>query len=202
MSRRSRGAQATALLRAAGFGVSATAGTLQTALEAGTVVVLLAMGTAIERARETQALADAHPDCHVVVAMPTDGGRLRCARLRPGAAGIVLEDDLARALAPTVRRWPPATGRAELVRRQIAPRALSFREKQMLGLVVLGYTNRQIADKLFLAEIGTVKTHLSSAFAKLDARSRAEATARILDPESGYGVGFLTPGNGAPTPAA
>lgn len=196
-------AQATALLRAAGFGVSATAGTLQTGtLEAGTVVVLLAMGTAIERARETQALADAHPDCHVVVAMPADaaGAPLRRA-LRSGAAGIVLECDLERALAPTVRAV--AAGQLAVpssLRRQIAPRALSFREKQILGLVVLGFTNRQIADELFLAE-STVKTHLSSAFGKLDAHSRADATARILDPESGYGVGFLTPGNGAPTPA-
>jgi DNA-binding NarL/FixJ family response regulator len=87
------------------------------------------------------------------------------------------------------------------LRSQIAPRALSHREKQILALVVLGLTNRQIADELFLAE-STVKTHLSSAFGKLDAHSRADATARILDPESGYGVGILSLGNGAPTPAS
>ena len=57
-----------------------------------------------------------------------------------------------------------------------------------MGLVVLGYTNRQIADALFLAE-STVKTHLSSAFGKLDARSRSEAAAVILDPEEGHGFG-------------
>jgi DNA-binding NarL/FixJ family response regulator len=67
--------------------------------------------------------------------------------------------------------------------------------------VVLGFTNRQIADKLFLAE-STVKTHLSSAFGKLDAHSRADVTARILDPENGYGVGILSLGNGAATPAS
>jgi DNA-binding NarL/FixJ family response regulator len=61
---------------------------------------------------------------------------------------------------------------------------------------VLGFTNREIADKLYLAE-STVKTHLSSAFTKLDARSRSEAVARILDPESGYGVGILAIADGA-----
>jgi DNA-binding NarL/FixJ family response regulator len=73
---------------------------------------------------------------------------------------------------------------------QIAPRPLSHREKQILGLVVLGLTNREIAQKLYLAE-STVKTHLSSAFRKIDARSRSEAVARITDPSSGYGTGII-----------
>ena len=54
-----------------------------------------------------------------------------------------------------------------------------------------GMTNREIAGKLFLAE-STIKTHLASTFRKLDARSRAEAVARITDSESGYGTGILT----------
>ena len=45
------------------------------ALEPGTVLVLLDPGTAIERVRTTQALADAHPDAYVVVAMPDDRGQ-------------------------------------------------------------------------------------------------------------------------------
>jgi DNA-binding NarL/FixJ family response regulator len=82
--------------------------------------------------------------------------------------------------------------------RHIAPRPLSHREKEILALVVLGLTNGQIASRLFLAE-STVKTHISSAFRKLDVRSRAEAAARIQDPEAGYGVGILDLGiaNGA-----
>jgi DNA-binding NarL/FixJ family response regulator len=198
-------AQATALLRAAGFGIWGTRadGTLDAgALEAGTVVVLLSTGTAMERVRATQALADAHPDALVVVAMPADAANAPLRRaMRAGAAGIVLEGELERALAPTARAV--AAGQLAVpisLRSQIAPRALSYREKQILGLVVRGLTNRQIADELFLAE-STVKTHLSSAFGKLDAHSRADATARILDPESGYGIGILTLGNGAPTPA-
>jgi DNA-binding NarL/FixJ family response regulator len=58
--------------------------------------------------------------------------------------------------------------------------------------VVQGFTNGQIAHRLCVAE-STVKTHLSSAFSKLDVGSRAEAAALVLDPEEGYGLGVLTP---------
>ena len=78
------------------------------------------------------------------------------------------------------------------LRAHVAPRPLSYREKEILGLVVQGLSNRQVADRLFVAE-STVKTHLSSAFAKLDAHSRSEVAARLLDPEVAAlaGVGSL-----------
>ena len=80
--------------------------------------------------------------------------------------------------------------------RQIAPRPLSHREKQILSLVIRGCTNREIAHKLFLAE-STVKTHLSSSFRKLDAGARSEAVERIMDPENGYGTVILELGDAA-----
>jgi hypothetical protein len=73
-------------------------------------------------------------------------------------------------------------------------------------MVVRGFTNAEIARKLFVAE-STVKSHLSSAFVKLGVRSRNEATAVILDQSSGLGTGVLAiTDNGAappstPTPA-
>ena len=198
--------QATALLRTAGFGIWAMPAddTLAAgALEPGTVLVSLHGGTPLERVRSTQALAEAHPDAHLIVCMPADAPNAPLRRaLRAGAAGIVLEDDLERALAPTARAV--AAGQLAVpasLLGLLAPRALSHREKQILNLVVLGFTNRQIADKLFLAE-STVKTHLSSAFSKLDAHSRADAAARILDPESGYGVGILSPDAGGAAASA
>jgi DNA-binding NarL/FixJ family response regulator len=69
-------------------------------------------------------------------------------------------------------------------------RVLTSREKQVLALVVMGMSNAEIATKLYLAE-STVKSHLSSAFAKLGVRSRNEAAATILDPNSGVGTGIL-----------
>lgn len=73
------------------------------------------------------------------------------------------------------------------VRRQTA---LSNREKQVLGLVVLGFTNRDIARQLYLAE-STIKSHMQSILAKLDVGSQKEAVAAVLDPERGLGLGVL-----------
>lgn len=113
------------------------------------------------------------------------------AALTAGAAGVVLSDDLDSALGPCLRA--AQNGQTCVPRehwRQVEPPVLSSREKQILGLVVMGYMNSQIAEQLFLAE-STVKSHLSSAFGKLGVRSRNEAVSLILDPERGLGMGIL-----------
>ena len=53
---------------------------------------------------------------------------------------------------------------------------LSARESQVLGLVVNGYSNQEIADELGIAH-NTVKNHLRSILSKLGARNRAQAAA-------------------------
>jgi len=119
------------------------------------------------------------------------------AALTAGAAGVVLSDSLDSTLGPCLRAVQ--VGQTCVPRehwRQIEPPALSSREKQILGLVVMGYMNSQIAEQLFLAE-STVKSHLSSAFGKLGVRSRNEAVSLILDPERGLGMGILALGGGA-----
>jgi DNA-binding NarL/FixJ family response regulator len=68
------------------------------------------------------------------------------------------------------------------------PPPLTRRERQMLGLVVEGLTNREIAERLYLAE-STVKRHLSSTFRRLGVRSRREAAAVVLTAEQSLGVG-------------
>jgi DNA-binding CsgD family transcriptional regulator len=106
----------------------------------------------------------------------------------------VLYDDLGSALAPclcAVRAGQACVPRAHW--RQIEPPALSTREKQILGLVVMGYMNSQIAERLYLAE-STVKSHLSSAFGKLGVRSRNEAVDLIVNPDRGLGMGILALG--------
>ena len=73
---------------------------------------------------------------------------------------------------------------------QVGAPTLSAREKQILGMVVMGYMNCDIAKQLYVAE-STVKSHLSSAFLKLGVRSRSEAVELILDAEQGLGRGIL-----------
>jgi DNA-binding NarL/FixJ family response regulator len=111
--------------------------------------------------------------------------------LRIGAAGLVFESEVGATLAATVRAV-----RAELVcvprplRAPLESEALSMREKQILGMVVMGFTNADIAAELYLAE-STVKSHLSSAYTKLGVRSRRDAAALILDPTQGLGPGIF-----------
>jgi DNA-binding NarL/FixJ family response regulator len=63
------------------------------------------------------------------------------------------------------------------------PPELSRREFEVLGLLVRGYSNRQIATDLFIDET-TVKTHLHRIFEKLQVRDRTQAA--ILAVQHGW----------------
>jgi DNA-binding NarL/FixJ family response regulator len=126
----------------------------------------------------------------VAVVPGQDGDEARRA-LAAGATGIVFAEDLG-AIAATVT----AVAAGQLVvpsslRAAITKPVLTTREKQVMALVVLGFSNREIADQLFLAE-STVKSHLFSAFRRLGVRTRKEAAALILDDQQGLGTGILT----------
>lgn len=54
---------------------------------------------------------------------------------------------------------------------------LSPREREILALVATGATNKEIADRLCLAE-GTVKNHVTNILTKLDVRDRTQAALR------------------------
>jgi two-component system response regulator DesR len=105
--------------------------------------------------------------------------------------GLVLERHAESTLALAVR----ATFAGQICYpRELMPTqlraGLSNREKQILAMVVLGFSNPEIAGKLHVSE-STVKSHLHSAFATIGVRSRKDAVALILDPSAGFGAGIL-----------
>jgi DNA-binding NarL/FixJ family response regulator len=57
---------------------------------------------------------------------------------------------------------------------------LSEREIEVLRLIAAGSSNKEIAEKLFIAE-GTAKNHVSNILSKLEARDRAQAVARAKE---------------------
>ena len=56
---------------------------------------------------------------------------------------------------------------------------ITARELEVLQLVALGLSTREIAEKLFVS-INTVKTHTASLFQKLDARRRTQAVQKAV----------------------
>jgi DNA-binding NarL/FixJ family response regulator len=139
-----------------------------------------------------RALAERLPGPLVLVVGAGAKAREMKTALRAGAAGLVRESDVATSLAATVR----AVGGGQLaipieLGRQIEKPVLSRRQKQVLGLVVLGLGNSEIAAKLHLSE-HTVKCHLYASFRKLGVNSRDEAVSLILDPDEGLGTGILS----------
>jgi DNA-binding NarL/FixJ family response regulator len=138
-----------------------------------------------------EAVVEAFPLAALVVLAGDPDGRVVRRALASGATGVLRREALETALDPCLRA--ALAGQVCVPRehrRELRPPVLSTREKQILGLVVMGYMNSQIAERLFLAE-STVKSHLHSAFGKLGVRSRNEAVSLILDPARGLGIGIL-----------
>jgi DNA-binding NarL/FixJ family response regulator len=147
------------------------------------------MGTA--EAARLEELRRRLPEAAIVVVLRDVGIRSIRRALQSGADGVIGESEAETCTSSAVRA--ACAGQLVLPRtfRGIFQRpVLSPREKQILALVVMGYGNAAIATKLTIAE-STVKTHLTSCFTKLGVRSRSEATALILDPVGGFGLGVL-----------
>lgn len=122
--------------------------------------------------------------------------------IRAGAAGYVLKEAPQHELATAIRRVlegetildrklaaellkrlakdaqepagaPPGPGCAS------SPQPLTPRELEVLNLLALGRTNRQIAEE-FVISVGTVKNHVEHVIAKLGASDRTQAVVRAL----------------------
>ncbi len=127
----------------------------------------LAVLVAPDRPREAVALLDEALGLFLAAGAEHDGARLR-SRLR----------ELGVRRRRAVRPAGPERGMA----------ALTAAEREVVGLVAAGGTNRRVAEQLFLSP-HTVNTHLRNAFLKLGVRSRVELTRLVTAPgRSGAGV--------------
>lgn len=120
--------------------------------------------------------------------------------VRAGARGFLLKDVTLDRLVSAVRALaagetliqPALTARAEqtlaLARTPGASSAataggdepMTPREREVLRLLAAGYSNREIARALFIAE-GTVKNHVSSILTKMSVRDRTRAVLKAAE---------------------
>ena len=111
--------------------------------------------------------------------------------LRAGADGFLAKDASSRQVAGAIRSLVEGrTGlviTAEPVARptrdpsvDLRVRTLSGREREILGLLANGWSNRRIADECFLS-LNTVRTHVQNVLVKLGVHSKLEAVAFALE---------------------
>lgn len=133
-------------------------------------------------------LSDSPETAVVVLTMQDDPAFAREA-MRAGAIGYVLKEAADDELVHAVRM--AADGKTYLHPRLGAKLAaqeddrgrgdrLTDREAEVLKLIALGFTNREIADQLFLS-VRTVESHRAHIQQKLELTSRAELVRYALD---------------------
>jgi DNA-binding NarL/FixJ family response regulator len=107
------------------------------------------------------------------------------ALLEPGATRRLIEAYVNGQQAP-----PPASTAAPAL-----PAALTAREAEILRLVAAGWTNNEIAERLFISPL-TCKSHVSRILAKLEARDRVQLVVLA------YEGGLVVPGQTTGLPGA
>lgn len=148
--------------------------------------VRLPDGSGVEVCRE---IRDRHPEIQCLMLTSFADDEALFSAIMAGASGYVLKQIRGTDLIDAVRRvargeslLDPSVTRQVLERlRAPAPEAdelsgLSPQERKILELIGEGYTNRQIAASIHLAE-KTVKNYVSNLLAKLGMARRTEAAA-------------------------
>jgi two-component system response regulator DevR len=133
-------------------------------------------------------IRSAHPEIRCLILTSYDDNDAIFAAVMAGASGYLLKQVRGAAIVDAIRQV--AAGRSlldpsvteRLLNRLREPpvvpdsrlESLTDREREVLDLIAEGLTNRQIGERLFLAE-KTVKNYVSGVLAKLGMRSRTQA---------------------------
>jgi DNA-binding NarL/FixJ family response regulator len=146
----------------------------------------------------TWRLRERWPSALVIILTTFDDDEYVFEGLRAGARGYLLKDVSGHDLADAVRTVAAGGALIEpsVARRVVAEFArmappvrqpddglaepLSEREREILRLMAQGFTNREIADRLSLAQ-GTVKNYVTTILQKLGARDRTQAALRARE---------------------
>jgi len=144
--------------------------------------------TGIEALRELRGRGDRTP---MILLTTFDDSQVMLEAVEAGAQGFLLKDaapeDLRDGILNVQRGesllQPVATDavRARFAYRETSAPSGNFSEREVaiLRLLAGGYSNKEIARSVFLAE-GTVKNYVSEILVKLDARDRTQAVLKAI----------------------
>ncbi|HVS06569.1 MAG TPA: response regulator transcription factor [Candidatus Dormibacteraeota bacterium] len=142
----------------------------------------------------TRAIKEENPDRVVLALTISEAEEDIVEMVAAGASGYVLKDvdpaSLARSIQDAhaghfqlddqlTRRVIVRLGSTLKRSRRPLAEPLTERETQILRMVVVGMSNKAIANRLSLGE-GTIKSHLRNIYRKLQVRTRAEAAAQAV----------------------
>ncbi|MBI5841883.1 MAG: response regulator transcription factor [Chloroflexi bacterium] len=147
----------------------------------------------------TRRLKGLLPDCRVIALSTFDDKEYIFDALRAGAVGYLLKDVGSAQLAESIRRTArgesildPSVAAKVVVEfsrvsslvtatsSEVLIEPLSEREIEVLRLVTVGLSNREIAERLVISA-GTAKTHIHNLCGKLGAHNRTEAAMRARE---------------------
>ncbi|MEO9137754.1 MAG: response regulator transcription factor [Jatrophihabitans sp.] len=141
-------------------------------------------GSGIDVCRD---IRSALPEVRCLILTSYDDNDAIFAAVMAGASGYLLKEVRGSAIIDAIRQVaagkslldPSVTERLLARLREGEPgnpelESLTTREREVLDLIAEGLTNRQIGERLFLAE-KTVKNYVSGVLAKLGMRSRTQA---------------------------
>ncbi len=140
----------------------------------------------------------AYPNIRIIMLTTFDEDEALFTGLKVGAVGYLLKDMKSEQLFSSIRtaargeyilapsamtKLVEKVTQAETTRKEpdnslIEP--LSQREIEVLSLIAIGFSNKEIALKLVISE-GTAKNHVSSILAKLGARDRLQAVIKARE---------------------
>lgn len=132
----------------------------------------------------TRAILEQSPQVKIVILTSYPEDELVQKSLEAGAIGYILKDASIDALADAIRSahsgqptLAPAATEA-LIRTKTGPlkpgSTLSPREREVLALIVEGWSNEQIAERLMISP-ATARHHVSACIQKLGAANRTQA---------------------------
>jgi DNA-binding NarL/FixJ family response regulator len=140
----------------------------------------------------TRIICERFPTIKILVLTTFDDDQNIAESMQAGAKGYLLKDMPSEELAHAIRfvykgythmgpgllekmlsKFPTSTEASQKKLSEQEYSNLTNREQDVLRLIAVGATNREIAEKLFISE-GTVKTHVTHLFNRLNLKNRSQ----------------------------